>query len=192
MPISAFAKKLAAVAEEQHTRFHMIDEADTALCKQIRRYWDDLDLGFTSCTKVPWSAVFVSWCVKQAGATAAEFRFAAAHAVFVHQAIRNAQGNTGVFRGFKLTDHAPQVGDILQNNRNGHDFDFAFASTHTEYESHSAIVVETGEDSAGGYALTIGGNEGNSVRRTVVRLTPQGFVKQRKEKPFICIVANLK
>ena len=189
---SEFALKLAAIAEDQHTRFHLLDEAAPELCSQIKKYWDDLRLGFTSCVSVPWSAVFVSWCVKQAGATSAEFKFAAAHSVFVHKAIENARNNTGVFRGREITAHPPSVGDIIQNNRGGTTHDFAFASAHENYPSHSAIVVEIGQDSVSRYALTIGGNEGNSIRQTIVRLTPEGFITQRPSNPFICIIENLK
>lgn len=189
---TAFALKLAAITQEQHTKFHMVDEADPELCKQIRRYWSGISPGFSSCVSVPWSAVFVSFCVKQAGATSSEFKFAAAHSVFVHQAIQNALNGSGVFQGLDITVHAPKIGDVIQNNRNGTTHNFAFARTHKNYESHSAIVVETGVDANGGFALTIGGNEGNSVRRTVVRLTSQGFIKQRTNNPFICVIKTLK
>lgn len=187
-----FAKKLAAITEAQHAQFHMIDEGDPALCKQIKKYWTELNLGFTSCTKVAWSAVFVSWCVKQAGASAAEFTFAAAHSRFVHQAIQNALNDTGVFRGLEIDKHRPDVGDIIHNNRGGAELTYAFAKTHKQYESHSAIVVEVGSDSVGRYALTIGGNESDSIRRKIVRLTPDGHIKQRGENPFICVIQNLK
>jgi hypothetical protein len=189
---SPFALKLAGVAEDQHTKFHLLDEADPQLCKQIKKYWTELNLGFTSCVSVPWSAVFVSWCVKQAGASAAEFKFAAAHSVFCYEAIRNALNGTGVFQGLDISAYGPNVGDIIQNNRNGTNHDYAFAKTHKNYASHSAIVVETGHDSDGRYALTIGGNEGNSIRRTIVRLNADGFIKQRSNNPFICVVRNLK
>lgn len=192
MPPSAFAMKLAGVAQEQHDKFHLMHEADPPLCKQIKKYASDLQLGPTDCVTEPWSALFVSWCVKTAGATAAEFKFSKAHSVFVHQAIQNADNGTGVFRGFDITAQAPAVGDIIQNNRKGNKFDFAFARAKEHYDSHSAIVVEVGHDSEGGFALTVGGNEGNSVRQTVVRLTPQGFIRQRTNSPFICVVKNLK
>jgi hypothetical protein len=136
-------------------------------------------------------SIFV-FCVMTAGAAAAEFKFSKAHSVFVHEAIKNTDKGTGVFRGFDISAQAPNVGDIIQNNRGGNKFDFAFAKANTNYLSHSAIVVEVGHDAEGGFALTIGGNEGNSIRQTVVRLTPQGFVKQRTNNPFICIVKNLK
>jgi len=166
---SAFAKKLASVAQAQHARFQFMNEADPLLCKQIRRWTEDIGFSFSSCTRVPWSAVFISWCVKQAGATKAEFKFAMAHAVFVNQAIKNASNGVGVFQGFDIAAMAPAVGDIIQNNRRGNKFDFSFAKTHTAYESHSAIVIEIGQDTQGGFAFCVGGNESDSVRRSVVR-----------------------
>lgn len=192
MAASAFAKKLAGIAEEQHMTFHLLDEADPLLCRQIQRYWRDLELQFTDCVTVPWSAVFVSWCVKKAGATSSEFEFAAAHSVFVHKAIRNAQSGAGVFHGVNITAEPPEVGDIIQNNRGGTTHNFQFAAAHRNYASHSSIVVEIGEDAAGGYALTVGGNEGNSIRKTIVRLTAARFIKQRQANPFICLVRTRK
>ena len=141
---------------------------------------------------MPWSAVFVSWCVKQAGATAAEFKFAMAHLVFVNQAIKNATNQTGVFQGFDIRSAAPSVGDIIQHNRGNNNFNFAFASANSSYQSHSVIVIEIGQDSLGGFAFCVGGNESDSVRRTVVRLDAQGFIKQRTGNSFISIIKNLK
>jgi hypothetical protein len=192
MPTPPFPLRLARVAEVQHAQFHMNNEADPILCRRIRRYWTELGLSFVSCVEVPWSAVFVSWCVQQAGATAAEFRFSAAHSEFVHAAIRNARAGTGAFRAFPVDFRGPVVGDIVQVNRGGQTFDYAFAETHTAYASHSAIVVEVGGDSVGRFALTIGGNESDSIRQTIVRLTPAGFVRQRPTNPFICVIQTLK
>jgi hypothetical protein len=189
---SPFALRLASIAEQQHAKFQFTNEADPALCKQIQKWTTDIGFSFTSCTKVPWSAVFISWCVRQAGATTAEFKFAMAHSVFVHQAIRNAVSGQGVFHGLEITAHAPGVGDIIHFNRGGHTFNFAFARTHTSYESHSVIVIETGQDAQGRFAFCVGGNESDSVRRTVVRLNAQGFVKQRVGNPFISVIRNLK
>lgn len=192
MPTSPFAKKVASVAHDQHTKFQFVNEGDPTLCKQIKKWTEDIGFGFESCTGVPWSAVFVSWCVKQAGATKQEFKFAMSHSVFVNQAIKNAVQGQGVFQGFDIAVQKPAVGDIIQNNRNGQTFDFAFARTHSQYTSHSVIVVEIGQDNQGGFAFCIGGNENDAVRRTVVRLNSQGFIKQRNGNPFICVVKNFK
>jgi hypothetical protein len=189
---SAFAIKLASIAEAQHARFQFTHESDPALCKEIKKWTQDIGFAFTSCTKVPWSAVFISWCVKQAGATKAEFKFAMAHSVFVNEAIKNAANGTGVFQGFDISKQPPAIGDIIQNNRRNNTVDFAFAKTHKNYESHSVIVVEIGQDAQGGFAFCVGGNESDSVRRSVVRLDSRGFIKQRDGSPFICIVKDLK
>jgi hypothetical protein len=188
---SVFAKRVAAVADGQHAEFHMRHESDPPLEKQIRRYWGDLGFTFPG-VQTAWSAVFVSWCLLKAGASAEEFRFAQAHSRFVNWAIKNAERQEGLFRAFDIASHPPSVGDILQNNRNGNRFNFAHARAHTKYESHSAIVIETGQDASGRYLMTVGGNEGNSVGKKEVRLTAAGLVKQRTNSPFICVIQNLK
>jgi hypothetical protein len=189
---SAFAKRLATIAQDQHAKFQFTNEADPLLCKQIKKWTEDIGFKFTSCTKVPWSAVFISWCVRQAGAKASEFKFAMAHSVFVNQAIKNGLNGTGVFHGLDISAHQPNVGDIIQFNRQNNTFDFAFARTHANYVSHSVIVVEVGQDTQGRFAFCIGGNESDSVRRSVVLLNSQGFIKQRAGNPFICVIKNLK
>ena len=189
-----FAAKLVAIAQGQFTTFHLMNEADPLLCNQIKKYWDDLHLGFTSCVSVPWSAVFVSWCVKQAGAGGSEFRFAESHSVFVHEAIKNAINGTGVFQAVDVGSSAPNLGDIIQNNRNGHSFDYAFARANSGYQSHSAIVVALGQDHDDHFAITVGGNEGNAIRQTKVLLTPEGLIIQRDKhhNPYICVIKTLK
>jgi hypothetical protein len=186
---SAFAKKLADVALDQHAQFQFMDETDTKLCKQIQEYWKGISPGFSSCSAVPWSAVFVSFCVKKAGATSSEFKFAASHSTFVHNAI-NKPG--GAFQGLEITAHGPEVGDIIQNNREGAKHDFAHAKANASYASHSAIVIEVGEDTDGRFAFTVGGNEGDSIRRKRVQLDKKGFIKQRTDNPFICVLKNVK
>ena len=104
---SAFANRLASIAEDQHAKFQFTNEADPLLCAQIRKWTEDIGFDFTSCTEVPWSAVFVSWCVMQAGATRSEFKFAMSHSVFVNQAIKNALARQGVFQGFEISAQPP-------------------------------------------------------------------------------------
>lgn len=189
--VSDYARKLASIAESEFNAFHLQDETDPALSRRIKRYWTDLGLSFPG-VGTAWSAVFVSWCVKTAGATASEFKFDSAHSMFVHTAIKNAVSKTGVFQAFEIDSYAPRVGDIIQNNRGGNTFDFAFAKANTSYKSHSAIVVETGTDSKGNYLLTVGGNESDSVGRKLIRLTPGGLLKQHDTDPFICVIKTMK
>lgn len=53
MPPTAFAIKLASIAERQHAKFQFTNEADTALCKQIQKWTEDSGFPFSSCTGVP-------------------------------------------------------------------------------------------------------------------------------------------
>jgi len=187
---SPFAKRVAGNAEDQYNRYHLQHEHDPQLARQIQKYWADLNFSFPG-VNTPWSAVFVSWCIKTAGATPADFKFATAHSRFVNWAIKNALNQTGSFRAYEITAYAPGVGDIIHNNRNGHTFDYDYAKTHSAYESHSAIVIETGHDSNGNYLLTVGGNEGDSVGKKLLRLTTRGLIKQRPNSPYICVIQNL-
>jgi hypothetical protein len=165
---SSYAKRLAATAVDQYNRYHEYSESDPPLFAQIKKYWEDLGPGFKfPGVKTPWSAVFVSWNVKTAGASAKEFAFAAAHSKV---AIQNKLDGTGVFQAVKIDEYAPKIGDIVQNNRSGNKFSYDFARTHSAYESYSAIVVEVGVDHDGHYCMTIGGNESDSLRRKIIRL----------------------
>jgi hypothetical protein len=128
--------------------------------------------------------------VKQAGATGAQFKFHFRHSHFVHAAIKNGANQTGVFRGRDVAAYTPKLGDILQNNRGKHQYDFAFAASHTKYESHSAIVYEVGSDNKGKCLRTIGGNEGDSVGFKEVRLDATGRVKNASGV-YIAVIETL-
>jgi hypothetical protein len=186
---TVFQQKLATVAQQQFEKYRLLRENQQPLAGQIKTYWQQLGLRFPGVS-VPWSAVFVSWCVKQAGAKAGQFRFAAAHSRFVHAAIANTKAGAGVFLGRDAAKYAPKVGDILQNNRGKHKFDFAFAATHKAYESHSAIVIEVGADNQGSYLRTIGGNEGDTVGLREVRLSADGLVLN-PERVYIAVIETL-
>ncbi|MEO8668218.1 MAG: DUF2272 domain-containing protein [Bauldia sp.] len=84
------------------------------------------------------------------------------------------------------------VGDIIHSNRGGSSHDYAYSSTHKSYSSHCAIVTESSTDEGGPYALTIGGNESDSVGRKIVRLAPNGLIRQRETNPYICVIQDLK
>lgn len=184
-----FQKKLSTTAVREFEKFRLFRENQDPLMSRIEQYWKDLGFKFES-VGVAWSAVFVSWCVKQAGATGQQFKFSALHSQFVKRAISNAQAGIGLFHGRRLSEYAPKTGDILQNNRAENHFDFDFASTHSSYKSHSAVIVEVGIDNAGKYLRTVGGNEADSVGLKEVRLDSQGRVKNPSGL-YICAIETL-
>lgn len=190
---SSFASKLASLAEAEYTKFHVYKETDPDLAKRIKQYWVGIGLPFPGVSTA-WSAVFVSFFVQSAGASAAEFSFSARHSEFVHQAAQNAANGVGVFRAWPVASYAPKIGDIIHNNRDGNSYDYAYAAANNAYYSHSAIVVEEGVDGNGRYVRTVGGNEGNSVGDRVVRVNASGLIKQPPTDPkyYISVIETLK
>lgn len=191
-PEGSFRERLAQSALEQYKLFNGIDEHQPPLREQIKRYWDDLDavkpgnFGFPGVS-VPWSAVFVSWNVLRAAPPAATpFQYAAQHSQFVHAAIKNQTG----FVGKEVDKAQPRIGDIIQNSRTTANINFAHAAANDDYPSHSAIVVGYEEANGATHALTIGGNEGDTVRRRRVRLDENGFIVQPEKNYYICVVQS--
>lgn len=173
--MSTSTKKIASTAMAEFQRYRYIRENQVPLSTRIPDYWAATPSAFTSVA-IAWSAVFVSWCVKQGGAGATDFAYSARHSVYVHAAINDSPSSAG-FTGHAPATYVPKVGDILQNNRSGNTFAFEYARRKTSYESHAAVVIEVGSDNAGKYLRTIGGNEGDSVGLKEVRLSAGGTVR---------------
>lgn len=190
---SPYVQKLVATASAEFDNFHEFDETDPPLLARINFYCDQIGIQRPdSIEDFPWSATFISWCVKAAGASLQEFKFSPTHAVFVKAAIANADAESGVFRARPVDAHAPKVGDIIHRNRNGGRITYKQARTRSNYQSHSAIVVELIESNGAKFAVVIGGNEGNSVRRQRIALGTDGRIRQSENNPYISVIEDLK
>ena len=196
----AAARSIVAIAKAEFGRFNGIDEGDQPLRGRVADYYEagggsrNLD---PTRNENAWSAAFVSFCVKQAGATPQQFKFNLSHSVFVHAAIANADANRGVFRGHRVSEHAPKLGDLIHHNRDGGTLTFDFARAHTGYPSHSAVVVDFEMRNGVRHAVTVGGNEhlsggSGTVGRKRFALDANGFLDQASIGPrLICVVENL-
>lgn len=193
-------RSAVAVAKTEFDRFHGINEGSQPLRGRIADYYE---AGNGSRTLDPtdpdnaWSAAFISFCIKQGGATPAQFKFNLSHSVFVKAAIANASANTGVFRGHPIDAHAVEIGDLVHHNRDGGKKTFAFARDNTGYPSHSAIVVDFEMRDGIRHAITIGGNEAipggtGTVGKKAFALDARGMLDQSRITPrLICVVENL-
>ena len=89
-PLPSAGRSIVAVAKAEFDRFHGIDEGDEPLRSRIADYYEagggsrNLD---PTLNENAWSAAFVSFCVKQSGATPDQFKFNLSHSVFVRAAI---------------------------------------------------------------------------------------------------------
>ena len=185
-----YVTSLTRIALAEYSAYAGHHETDAVLSARIRQYWQEIGQTFPG-VETPWSGAFISWCVRSAGTTAAEFKVSARHSAYVHWAIANADAGTGLFQGVAFDAAPPALGDLIQWNRGGGKFDFVHARNSKTYISHVAVVVANGQDSHGAYVLTIGGNESDSVGRTRVPLNADGRILQRARSPFICLIRTL-
>src|SRR5664279_5326823 len=83
---AAAGGSVVTVAKAEFDRFHNIDEGTQPLRGRIADYYEagggsrHLD---PTLDENAWSAAFISFCVKQAGATPDQFRFSLSHSVYV-------------------------------------------------------------------------------------------------------------
>lgn len=198
--LTPFALELIRIAGDEYRSLAGLRKGDAALGAQVAKYCRSLypsDIGswrkpFSSCIE-HWSAAFVSWCIRQAGAKDGEFKFSAKHAEYVNWAILNAERNAGLFRGYRIDVHAPKPGDLVSFNRDGGKVTFEQARNDATFASHSAIVAGNGEHGGEWRAIVIlGNNPDGTVGREELELDASGRLKQRAENPFICLIKNLK
>jgi len=198
VPLAA-GRSVVAIAKDEFDRFHGIDEGHPPLREHIADYYEaaggsrNLD---PTLNENAWSAAFVSFCVKQSGATSSQFKFDLSHSVYVHAAIANTDANRGVFRGHRVSEYAPKLGDIIHHNRDGGTLDFDFARAHTGYPSHGVIVVDFDVADGVRHAITVGGNEfiangTGTVGKKSFPLNSSGLLDQSAIGPrLICVVEN--
>jgi hypothetical protein len=118
-----------------------------------------------------WSATFISWVAKQAGA-GSRFRYSMMHSVYISQAIRdklNGRTQAGYW-GFRLNEVEPTVGDLIcWSRQSGIDYDHQAGGV---YKGHSDIIVEVQPSQI----FVIGGNVGDSVSKRTFKRDSNGFV----------------
>lgn len=147
--------------------------------KSIGSTWDGQD------RDVPWSAAFISYVVKNAGSAYSSFRFASAHARYIHDSIkkRNA-GTSSPFWGYRLSEKKPQLGDMVCAWRETK-VDYDYASKHNAFKSHCDIIIEV----KSGNVKAIGGNVSDSVNIKSFSLDSNGYLKD-SNKVFALLKNN--
>ena len=120
----------------------------------------------------PWSAAFISWVMRQAGAGTA-FRYARAHSRYIKAAKDNRlAGNSNPFKAYRVNEVQPRPGDLVCKSRAGSGA--TYDNIREGMLTHCDIVTEVQP----GRLLTIGGNVNNSVDRRAVRTDAAGHIAQ--------------
>jgi hypothetical protein len=142
----------------------------------VGEMWEELGFsGRNGRDNIPWSAAFISFIVRQAGPDYDGFKFSARHSTYVHDAVTKKEaGVHAPFWGHRLSDYAPQPGDMIAEWRiNQRTYDDA--KSMDKFASHCDIVVRVTDS----HAYTIGGNVSNSVfmRKNRFALDSSGKLK---------------
>jgi len=156
-------------------------ENDPAMRSLLAGYWGSVLSSQAAINeaidkRTAWSAAFISWVMKRAGAGSA-FRASSAHTRYTAAAkkYRDA-GDKTKFWAYRITEAVPEVGDLVCKDRKPRGKTTCAGTTYDNVErggiSHSDIVVAI--DPATRKMTVLGGNVDNSVKAHVVQLTPDG------------------
>jgi hypothetical protein len=185
--LPTFASKLQGTAREQWEFFgkqqydetgHVVQaghkEGEAGFFQQVGDYWlVGVNLkGIDGRNHdMPWSAAFISWSERQAGA-GDRFHYSAQHSLYISQAIRDflRKNEDAGYWGCRLNEQKPQVGDLVcWSRQDGVDYDHQLGGV---YAGHCDIVVEVTATEIN----VIGGNVGDSVTQRPLKLNAQGFI----------------
>jgi N-acetylmuramoyl-L-alanine amidase len=173
----------------------LLPEGDPAVLALLEKYWRDgagvgnaaamAALSAADAETGPWSAAFISWCVRNAGVPdGVGFDFGSAHIRYIVGALRNRENADGA-RPFWLLDitepdAAIIPGDIVCKNRQvrGVWTTHSYASLRHQFwdngnqnvtptgSSHSDIAIGFNERDGRRFVEVVGGNVSNSVGST--------------------------
>lgn len=193
--------RIVAVALEQWKRWNRgrLKETESGAVSMLEGYWK-VGVGRTVATaelrnfawqsKNPWSAAFISWVMRNAGAGAA-FKYSAAHRVYISAAKKNRLTNNlaNPFWAYRISEAAPQLGDLVcqwRKSATGYDDvdDGKERATHCDV----VVQVEPGKVSAIGGNVSIDRNVSQSVGMKVLYTNAKGFLDVARHPRAFAIV----
>ena len=163
----------AALQEWQRWGNGSITESDPAMRSVLENYW-------RAATGAPppaanwwepyWSAVFISWVMRQAGA-GNQFQYSSAHTDYVAAAKRNrVAGNSNPFKAYRISEAALRPGDLVCAERSSSGVSYDNVDDGSFRSSHCDVVVEA----QAGRVVVVGGNVSNTVGRKTITVNSAG------------------
>lgn len=179
-------RKAIAKANEEYSKWNVkgekIKEHDSRTLKDLQNYWESTNNSYSSMKGSPWSAAFISYLMKQAGAKD-DFKYATSHSTYIIQSIQNRLNKTGRFKGYKPEEVKLEVGDLVCYPRAGSGANYNSTGS---YESHCDIVTSINKRT--NTATSIGGNVSDSVSKTIIPLNTKGQINNNNNKGYFVVV----
>jgi hypothetical protein len=134
----------------------------------------------------PWSAAFISFVMKTAGAAPTDFPISQNHARYILAGLANRMRNrmNAPIVYFDRNEMAPKVGDLVGLSRTAqvrNRADLERLLPDTFFPSHTDLVVALSP----GRIQTIGGNLSDSIRTTNIRTDSQGRIDPSDQHFFV-------
>jgi hypothetical protein len=173
---SGLGARAAAIATQQWNRWNQgkIKESSPGMRSVLEDYWRT-GVGWVPSepqwwSRVAWSAAFISWVMRKAGAGQA-FKYSSAHAAYIKAAKDNRiANNDNPFKAYRVTEVSPKVGDLVCKSRAGSGA--TYDNIRLGLKAHCDIVTDVQPNRL----LTIGGNVSQSVSMTPVSTDSRGLI----------------
>jgi hypothetical protein len=125
-------------------------------------------------TECPWSAVFISWIMRKAGA-GNTFAYSQAHTDYVGEAkLNRLANNNNPFKAYRINEVAPRIGDLVCKERDNSGVTYDNVDQGF-FASHCDIVTAVKP----GLLHTTGGNVSDSVSLTTVEIDGNGRISEK-------------
>ena len=195
--LSSFKKSILNIANKEWNEWNpngqQIKEGDSRTMDKLRSYWREganLNWSDEKMIDEAWSSAFISWIMNKGGA-GNEFPRTASHSVYIRSSVKNRkENNKNPFKAYKVDEPEAKVklGDLVCYPRqSGVNYD-----TTGSYKSHCDIITEIRETEA----VSIGGNVSNSVTKTIVPITKDGYIDKSRDKKgyggYFVVIKNKK
>jgi hypothetical protein len=189
-----FGEQEVLIKEDMESipRVGVWEDDDILHSERIKHYWQAAGkrgLSGYDCRQ-PWSAAFISWVMEVAGVSEDEFPYASAHWVYLSRFLGNEGSEAANFVPRSVSEYPPKPGDLICASRDIRvDVSPNFLPTSSQIGNaklHCDIVTAV----KGKTLEAIGGNVRNSVSKSVLQLTSEGYLQPTVRRPWFMVVEN--
>ena len=207
LPVDSWRRKIIEVATEEWIYFGqqkvVVEQTDESIphvgvwedddwghIERVNQYWRAVGMSRLSgrdC-KEPWSAAFISWVMREVGVPQSLFPHSPSHRDYLAHILALGQSPDAVFVPHTIQEYKPQPGDLICANRGeGYFGDIVEELPHSlRAKLHCDIVVSI----EGNTLQAIGGNVRNSVSKSILTLSQQGYLQLTRHRPWFLIIEN--
>ncbi len=177
--------------EESIPQVGIWEDEDMLHIDRVRQYWMAVGvrgLSGKDC-KEPWSAAFISWVMQIAGVPTFLFPPGSSHWEYLNHFIAASQEADSLFIPHVIREYKPKAGDLICATRGSTYFDETadiLPPSLSHAKLHCDIVMETN----GRNLQAIGGNVRNSVSRSFLTLTKDGYLQPTPRRPWFLVIEN--